>query len=210
MEKNENQNGVNEFESHKIYDENEEKLNKNSLAKSLLENFETLIIAVLVAFLVFTFGFRLCTVDGSSMYDTLSHGDKLITSNLGYSPERGDIIVFHMTGENSFNEPLVKRVIATEGEWVDINFETWEIKIADNSQMNNAIIVDQPYIHLEGVPLSSNMKFPVQVPEGHLFVLGDNRNKSSDSRSAKIGFVDERRVLGKVLFRVSPFEKIEN
>ena len=188
----------------------EEKVNKTGFVQALLENCETLIVAVCVALLVFTFGFRLCTVDGRSMYSTLNHTDKLIISNLGYKPERGDIIVFHMTGENTYNEPLVKRIIATEGEWIDINFDTWEVRIADNPEMENAITLDEPYIHIEGAYWGSSMKFPAQVPEGHVFVMGDNRHNSADSRSPKIGFVDERRILGKVLFRLYPFEKIEN
>ena len=183
---------------------------KTSFVQGLLENCETLIVALCVALLVFTFCFRLCTVDGNSMYSTLKHGDRLIVSNIGYTPECGDIIVFHMTGENTYNEPLVKRVIATEGEWIDINFETWEVRIADNPEMENAITLDEPYIHLEGAYWGSSMEFPVQVPDGHVFVMGDNRHNSADSRSSKIGFVDERRILGKVIFRIYPFEKIEN
>jgi signal peptidase I len=182
-----------------------------SFASALLENLETIILAVTVALLVFTFCFRLCTVSGDSMKSTLHNKDRLIVSNIGYKPARGDIIVFHMTGDNTYNEPLVKRVIATEGEWIDIDFKTWTVRIADNPNMENAITLDEPYIYLEGTYWgSSAIKFPAQVPEGHVFVMGDNRHNSADSRSSKIGFVDERRILGKVLFRLYPFGKIEN
>ena len=183
---------------------------KNKFLPSLIENIETIVIAVCAVILLFTFGIRVCSVNGTSMYDTLDHGDKLLVSNLFYKPERGDIIVFHMTGEDKFNEPLVKRVIALEGEWIDIDFETWTVRVADNENMENAVVIDEPYIYLEGATRYSYLDFPVQVPEGHLFVMGDNRNGSADSRHEKCGFVDERRILGKVICRIYPFAKIEN
>ena len=115
-----------------------------------------------------------------------------------------------MTGEDKFNEPLVKRVIATGGEWIDIDFETWTVRVADNEKMENAIIIDEPYIFLHGAGRYTSLTFPLYVPEGYLFVMGDNRNGSADSRHPKCGLVDERRVLGKVICRLYPFEKIEN
>lgn len=181
---------------------------KSSLLTSIIENLEVVVCAACAVILLFTLGIRVCAVNGTSMYTTLDHEDKLLVSNLFYTPERGDIIVFHMTGENRFNEPLVKRVIATGGEWLDINFNTWEVRIADNPEMKNAITLDEPYIYLGEPARYYNLDFPLQVPEGHLFVMGDNRHGSADSRSSMCGFVDERRVMGKVICRLYPFEEI--
>ena len=185
--------------------------NKGSFLRSIVENLEVVVCAACAVILIFTLGFRVCAVNGTSMYPTLGHEDKLLVSNLFYTPERGDIIVFHMTGElgEKFNEPLVKRVIATGGEWLDIDFNTWVIRVADNPQMENATVIEEPYIYLGELPRYYGMQFPLQVPEGHLFVMGDNRYGSADSRSSMCGFVDERRVMGKVLMRLYPFEKIE-
>ena len=206
----------NNFENENKIEETEEATpekapKKSSLIQSIIENLEVVVCAACAVILIFTLGFRVCSVNGTSMYPTLNHEDKLLVSNLVYTPERGDMIVFHMTGEvgEKFNEPLVKRVIATGGEWLDINFDTWEIRVADNPQMENATVIDEPYIYLGELPKYYSMQFPIQVPEGHLFVMGDNRYGSADSRSSMCGFVDERRVMGKVIMRLYPFEDIE-
>lgn len=201
----------NELENESTPNEEKAPEKKSSFLRAIIENLEVVVCAACAVILIFTMGFRVCAVNGTSMYPTLDHEDKLLVSNLFYTPERGDIIVFHMTGEvgEKFNEPLVKRVIATGGEWLDIDFNTWEVRVADNPQMENATIVDEPYIYLGKLPRFYGMQFPIQVPEGHLFVMGDNRYGSADSRNSMCGFVDQRRVMGKVLMRLYPFDKIE-
>lgn len=177
-----------------------------SWLSSLLDYVEIFVFAVCAVILVFSFFVKLCKVKGPSMENTLFDGELLLISDVLYEPERGDIIVFHQTG--FLNEPIVKRVIATGGETVDIDFSTWTVTVTDVD--GNTFVVDEPYMYLEGdYPyLLSNYSFPYKVPEGELFVMGDNRNHSTDSRSYLIGTVDERRVLGKVIFRLTPIDKI--
>lgn len=176
---------------------------KNGFA-SLFDYLEILVFSLCAVFLIFTFGVRLCSVSGPSMETTLSDSDKLLISDTFYTPERGDIIVFHQTisDEKSpyyhqFNETIIKRVIGVGGDHVKINFTTAEIFV-------NGEKIDEPYL-----PDSFSYRYysgiaEYDVPEGQLFVLGDNRNNSTDSRSGIIGFVDERQVLGRVLCRVFP------
>ena len=141
--------------------------------------------------------FRMVIVSGSSMYSTLWDGDwlLLLSSTVYQNPQQGDIVV---ASKDSFRngEAIIKRVIATEGQTVDIDFEAGLVYV-------DGVALDEPYIytptnHEEG------MEFPLTVEKGCLFVMGDNRNGSLDSRSPSIGQVDKREILGKALFLVIP------
>ncbi len=182
---------------------------KRSFAASVIDYVEIFVFAICFVIVIFSFCTRLCKVVGPSMENTLFQGETLIVTNLGYTPERGDIIVFHQTGNepSSLNEPIVKRVIAVGGETVDIDFDTWTVTITDKD--GNKFKYDEPYMYIdkEAVLITSAHEYPYKIPEGQLFVMGDNRNHSSDSRGTAIGLVDERRILGKVVLRVSPFSK---
>lgn len=144
----------------------------------------------------FVFAIRLVGVDGDSMYPTLHNTDYLgLLSNVLYRDvEPGDIVV--MTVPYFENEPIVKRVIATEGQTVDINFDKGEVYV-------DGVLLNEPYIneptYLSYADRGAALSYPVTVPEGCLFVMGDNRNNSADSRFAPVGMVDQRDVLGKVL-----------
>lgn len=174
-----------------------------ALAKNVFDYVEIFVAAIFVVMVLFTFVFRLCRVDGPSMENTLVDGERLVISNLFYEPDYGDIVVFHQTSlsVDVFNEPIIKRVIAKAGDKVYIDFDTWSLYVNDK-------LVIEDYRKLEGVyTLRADYDFPVEVPEGCVFVMGDNRNNSSDSRNSEIGFVDERRILGRVILRITPLDR---
>lgn len=193
-------NDINELKS-----ENNEKPQKSrNVLLNILEFFEMFAFIMLTVLFIFTFVFRLCNVNGTSMNNTLSDGQRLITTDLFYTPKQGDIIVFHQTG--SLNEPVVKRVIATGGQTVKIDYSDKEKmhvyvdgeEYADeNAYYDPSRTLHQPDYSFDPVTKT----FEATVPEGHVFVLGDNRKNSLDSRSLAIQFVDVRRIMGRCIMK---------
>ena len=176
---------------------------KESVFSFLFDYLEILVFSACAVLLIFTLFGRLCKVNGSSMRNTLFHEEMLITTSL-VTPKAGDIIVFHQTSETNprLNEPLVKRIIATEGQTVRIDY----IALLDQRGVDIGRWTQVPTY---GYDRSTGI-FEATVPEGCYFVMGDNRNNSLDSRSAEVGFVDARRVLGKVIIRTQPWTVYES
>lgn len=164
---------------------------------------ETLAITTAIIFLIFTFIVRVAIVDGDSMEKTLSNADVLLISDLAFEPEYGDIVVFQQIHGYYGDKPLVKRVIATEGQTIDIDFFTWTVTV------DGVEIDEEAYRYLDtSKKVLSDYEYPLTIPENHVFVMGDNRNGSSDSRDDRVGVVDERFISGRVLFRVFPLTEI--
>lgn len=180
-----------------FFDNNAE-LNKTIYPNAIFDWAEAMIACMLFMLFIFVFVVRIVTVDGDSMLPTLHDKDTLLISSLFYEPSYMDIVV--LTKAEFSENPIVKRVIATEGQTVDIDFKTGSVYVDDK-------ILKEDYIN-ELTFLSGDMILPAVVPDGHIFVLGDNRNRSSDSRVASIGMVDEDLVIGKVYFRIFPFDNL--
>lgn len=166
--------------------------------KEAYEWIQCLVVALLCCVLIFTFVARVIDVKGRSMEPTLIEGDKIIITRLAGEYERGDIVVLRK--ESFREEPLVKRIIALGGETIDIDFDAGVVYI-------DGVALDEPYVN-ELTYDQEDFEGPIEVPEGSVFVMGDNRNMSSDSRRSTISCVDERLILGKAVFRLWPFSKI--
>lgn len=168
-----------------------------SLEKSILLYLHDLVYLLAAVIVIFLLCFRVVVVSGTSMNHTLLDGDYLLLlGDLFYrEPERGDIIV---ASKKSFDNgaPIVKRVIATEGQTVDIDFDHGIVYV-------DGVALDEPYTY-SPTTMKEGVTFPLVVDEGCLFVLGDNRGASKDSRNPEIGLIDKREVLGKVVFLFLP------
>ena len=175
--------------------ENEQK-KSNSGGRELYEWVQALVGSVLAVVLVFTFVIRLIGVDGHSMVPTLQDGDRLLVLNSiwDHDYQYGDIVVLRK--DTFLEEPIVKRVIATGGQTVDIDFGEGVVYV-------DGTALEEDYIN-ELTYLEEGTEFPLTVPEGAVFVMGDNRNRSSDSRDSRLGTVDTRYVIGKAVFLAFP------
>ena len=165
--------------------------------RDLYEWVQSLVGSVLVVVAIFTFVIRMMGVDGHSMLNTLQHGDRLLVVNsmLYHDYQYGDIVILRKNGVFD-DDPIVKRVIAVEGQTVDIDFAEGIVYVDGEA-------LEEDYIR-EPTYTAEGTEFPLTVPEGSIFVMGDNRNGSSDSRDYRLGTVDTRYVIGKAAFLIFP------
>ena len=175
----------------------QEQERKTVRGRDLYEWIQSLVGSVLLVVAIFTFGIRMLGVDGHSMLNTLQHGDRLMVVNpiFYHDYKYGDIVILRKTGVFD-NEPIVKRVIATGGQTVDIDFSEGVVYVDGEA-------LEEDYIR-EPTYTAEGTEFPLTVPEGSIFVMGDNRNGSSDSRDYRLGTVDTRYVIGKAAFLLFP------
>lgn len=212
-----NEENVNTSENSEIETTNldsvDDKKSKLGFSKDIIDYVEIFIFALGFVVLLFSFCLRLCTVSGDSMKNTLFDGESVIVTDLFYKPTRGDIIVFHDVKE--LKKPLVKRVIATEGETVNITYRNGGMDVVITDANGESFEYNECYVNYSGnggtPPFSYGAigeTVTYTVPTDKIFVMGDNRNESKDSRDKSVGYIDERTVLGKVIFQVTPFEKL--
>ena len=159
--------------------------------------FHDLVYLLAVLMIIFLMFFRVVVVEGTSMNQTLLDGDYLLLLNRTFygKPEQGDIVVI---SKDSYDHgvPIVKRVIATEGQIVDIDFETGTVYV-------DGVALVEPYLNTP-TNVQGGVQFPLEVEDSCVFVMGDNRNRSKDSRYYEIGMIDTREILGKAIFLVLP------
>ncbi len=172
----------------------------------ILEILETMLISVFSILLIFSYLMRPVTVDGRSMVPTLYDKDRLVMFRLLYRPTVGDVVVVNDHGGHIFsgdlvvdsgyslNECIIKRVIATAGQKVLVDADKGEVYVDD-------VLLNEPYINELTYTNDHAFEYPIVIPEGYVFVMGDNRNHSTDSRSAAVGLVDVDDVMGKAYFR---------
>lgn len=177
----------------------------------LAETFDwikSFLLSLTAVIFIFTLLFRGVTVNGGSMLPTLETGEYLIISDLLYTPKNGDVVVVQSPHYKNGTEPLIKRVIAIGGQTVKINFNTWEIYVDGELLHEDYILRDgSTAMNCEDMKPDENGEVEFKVEEGCIFVMGDHRNDSLDSRSNSVGQIDQRYIMGRVLLRLTPIER---
>ncbi len=157
-----------------------------------------IIFTLVFAVIILTFFFRIVGVDGRSMMNTLMDGDKMIVTSFMYTPKDGDIVV--ISRAQKYDKAIVKRIIATEGQTLQIDYKNQRVYV-------DGVLIDEPYVSSE--LKEGNAEIPSVIPQGKVFVMGDNRFDSLDSRSIEIGLIDVENIIGKAQCVVYPFKRMQ-
>lgn len=168
-----------------------------------LDWIETIVMAFAIVTMVFTFAARVVTVDGASMEPNYYDGDRVLVTSLAGEAKPGDVVII----VHALEETLIKRVVATEGQVVDFDNDLGEL-IVDGQVVNGEVYGTRNGITFAPENMGDTLDFPQTVPEGCVFVLGDHRDDSTDSRKLSVGMVDRRNILGRVVFNLYPMSKI--
>ena len=166
-------------------------MSNNKLLTNIYDLASTLLSSILVICVIFTFFFKISTVNGQSMENSLYHGDRLIISAIPNDIKYGDVVI--ISQPNAYSNVLIKRVIAVGGQTIEFDTVNGTVSVDGN-------VLDEPYIK-EDMKATFMLRTKYVVPEGKYFVMGDNRNNSADSRDVGVGMIDEDYILGKVIYR---------
>ena len=183
------------------------KKEKSSFTKSFIEQLELIVVFFAIIVLVFSFMCKTCMVDGDSMLNTLHNEERVIIWNMFYTPQYGDIVVIH--DNENLNKPIVKRVIGLPGDTVQTEYYLDTMKVTVTHSDGTVDVLQEDYINYDGSEgglFHYSQDEIYTVCEGQVFVMGDNRLNSIDSRME--GCYDSRQILGKVIFRMTPFDKM--
>ena len=166
-------------------------INKEKFLETAYDIASVLLTALLAVGIIFTFFFKISAVSGQSMENTLYDGDNLIISSITNDIQQGDIVV--ISQPNGYHKVLIKRVIAVGGQTVEFDKQTGKTIV-------DGVVIDEPYVK-ELPHYTYGMSKRYVVPKGKVFVMGDNRNHSADSRDVTIGMIDENYVMGKLVYK---------
>ncbi|MEG1834881.1 MAG: signal peptidase I [Oscillospiraceae bacterium] len=168
-------------------------MKNESTIKKIYDFVSILLTAIIAVSIIFTFAFKISAVNGSSMQNTLQDGNKVLITALDFKVKYGDIVI--ISQPNAYEEVLIKRVIATENQKIIIDSEKNTITV-------DGIVLDEPYIREKELNWQGDKTYPITVPKGKVFVMGDNRNYSADSRDNGVGMIDTRYIMGKAFYRI--------